>query len=74
MQNYKNRAKDSSITKFQIDANQITIEFKNGDQYVYNDIQPGVNHVREMQQLAVLGKGLNAYIKQFVNKNFYQKL
>jgi len=74
MQTYKNQGGDSSISRFQIDTDELLVEFDNGDKYLYNRIRPGVIHVRQMQQLAELGQGLNSYIKQYVNKNFYQKL
>lgn len=74
MQIYKNRGGDSSISRFQIDTDELLVEFINGDKYRYNSVRPGIIHVRQMQQLAVLGEGLNAYIRQNVNKRYYQKL
>ncbi|MFH6985270.1 hypothetical protein [Marinoscillum luteum] len=74
MQQYKNKSGNSGVTGYAISEGQIIVQFKGDSQYVYNHIKPGSHHVNQMQRLAVLGQGLNRYISQNVNTNYFEKL
>lgn len=74
MERYANRGGDSGVTGYELSQGQITVQFKDGDKYLYNSQNPGAVAVSEMQRLAVAGVGLNSYISRVVRKNFAQKL
>ena len=74
MERYANRGGDSGITGYELGQGQITVQFSDGSQYLYNSQHPGPAVVAEMQRLAVAGVGLNSYISRIVRKNYAQKL
>lgn len=74
MERYANRGGDSGVTGYELGQGQITVQFKDGSLYLYNNQRPGTAAVSEMQSLAVAGVGLNSYISTVVRKNFAQKL
>lgn len=74
MERYANRSGDSGVLGYEPGQGQITVQFKDGSQYLYNSQSPGAAVVSEMQRLAVAGVGLNSYIRRVVRKNFAQKL
>lgn len=51
----------------------ITVEFKDGWKYVYDDFKPGSATVAAMKELARDGHGLNGYISRVVRANFSRK-
>lgn len=75
MQPYKDITGDSGIARYEIGEGSITIEFsRTGGIYRYDTTKPGSEHVAEMQRLALLGDGLNAYINRYVRKNYAEKI
>lgn len=74
MERYANRGGDSGVTGYEIAQGQITVQFRDGAQYLYNNQIPGSAVVAEMQRLAITGEGLNSYISRVVRKNFARKL
>ena len=74
MERYANRGGDSGVTGYELGEGKITVQFKDGAQYLYNAQSPGSTAVSEMHHLAVAGVGLNSYISRVVRKNFAQKL
>lgn len=73
MQNYANRGGDSGVVAFEIAANSITVQFKDGWKYVYDNAKPGSAIVAQMKAFAQAGQGLNSYIGRVVKKNFSRK-
>ncbi|KKR91119.1 MAG: hypothetical protein UU42_C0022G0001 [Candidatus Woesebacteria bacterium GW2011_GWA1_41_13b] len=60
MEPYRDWDNDSNIVSFEIGDGYITVEFRTGRFRFYT--YSGSYHVSEMQRLARLGDGLNAYI------------
>lgn len=73
MQRYANKGGDSGVVAYAITADSITVQFKDGWNYVYNSIRPGVSVVTQMKTFAESGQGLNSYISRVVKKNFASK-
>lgn len=74
MERYANRGGDSGVTAYEIGPGKITVQFKDGAQYLYNSQHPGLVIVSETQRLAQAGVGLNSYITRVVRQNYAQKL
>ncbi len=74
MQQYKDINGDSGVAAYEIGQGSIVVRFSKGGSYLYNSLRPGAEHVAEMQRLAQLGDGLNAYINKMVRKNYAEKL
>lgn len=74
MQLYSDRSGDSGVVAYEIGSGSIAVQFLRGGTYLYNSSKPGAEHVAEMQRLAQLGDGLNAYINKFVRTSYAQKL
>jgi hypothetical protein len=73
MERYKNLSGNSGVYAFEIGSSSIIVQFESGDVYEYDYYKPGTQHVREMQRLALLGRGLGTYINKYVGKNFRRK-
>lgn len=74
MKRYANRGGDSGVVEYQITDTSITVKFRNGSVYLYDDSAPGQSHVEEMKRRAELGEGLNTYISRHVRKNYAARL
>jgi hypothetical protein len=74
MQHYQNLGGDSGISAYEISAESITVQFKDGAVYLYNYASPGMADVEEMKSLAERGSGLNAFISTTVKKRYAAKL
>lgn len=74
MERYANRGGDSGVISYALGQGQITVQFSDGSQYLYNSQCPGAAAVAEMQRLAVAGVGLNSYINRVIRKSYAQKL
>lgn len=73
MQRYANHGGDSGVVAFEITADSITVQFRDGWKYVYDAARPGPAVVAEMKTLALKGQGLNSYITRVVKKSFSRK-
>jgi len=67
---YLDLSGDGGIIGFIILENRIFILFDNGYWYEYDDIKPGTEHIDEMKDFAITGKGLKTYINQNVRGNY----
>lgn len=74
MQRYKNLGGDSGVVAYDIDAGQIVVQFRNGDRYLYTEDSAGAANVARMQELAVAGRGLSAFISQHVHDRYERKV
>ncbi|HAV36845.1 MAG TPA: hypothetical protein DCX52_10895 [Massilia sp.] len=74
MQRYKNRSGESGVVAYDIAERSITVEFRDGDRYLYTDQSAGADNITEMQRLATLGSGLSTYISQVVRDRYARKL
>ncbi len=74
MDRYENLSRDSGVVAYEIGDTSITVEFRDGSQYLYDSVQPGEEAVEEMKRLAVTGLGLATFINRAVRKNYARKL
>lgn len=70
---YANLSGDSGVTRYAIGDDLIAVEFRSGDFYTYDSVQPGSNHVEHMKELAIAGRGLATYISQHVRRSYARK-
>lgn len=73
MQSYANKGGDSGVVGFEITDDSITVQFRDGWKYVYDNSAPGKSVVAEMKKFALAGQGLNSYISRVVKKSFSRK-
>ncbi|HHQ6573137.1 TPA: hypothetical protein ACSTLY_000279 [Serratia fonticola] len=73
MTRYANLGGDSGVVAFEITADSITVEFRDGWKYVYDNSIPGAAVVAQMKIFAQSGRGLNSYISRVVKKSFARK-
>lgn len=71
---YRDINGDSGVRAYELGDGTITVHFEKGGSYVYTNASAGAHHIVEMQRLAQLGDGLNAYINKHVRKNYASKL
>jgi hypothetical protein len=69
MERYRNIEGNSGITAFELGKGWIKVQFKDGV-YLYTTSSTGLDHIRNMQQLAIDGKGLGTYISQHVGTRY----
>jgi len=74
MQLYKNASGNSGVTHYELHPSSITLRFRNGDIYLYDQQHPGPYHVARMQTLARRGQGLSTYVSQYVRHDYADKL
>lgn len=74
MDKYANLGRDLNVIGYDIGIGSITVYFSDGSAYLYGSIKPGINHVAEMQKLAIAGRGLNGYINKKVKYDYQQKI
>jgi hypothetical protein len=74
MQRYKNHSGESGVVAYDIDAGSITIQFRNGERYLYTEDSAGAANVARMQELARAGRGLSGFISQHVHDGYARKL
>ncbi len=74
MKQYKNLQGNSGVDSYQLGEDSITVRFINGGTYLYTNESTGTTHIKEMQRLAQLGKGLNSYISKVIKKQFARKV
>ena len=68
MREYGNGNGNSGITAFEIGDGYIDVEFRNEKVYRYKEATIGRLAFLNMQVLAIMGSGLNAFINQNVRK------
>lgn len=70
MKRYLNKAGNSGVDSYQVNANSITVKFKTGQTYTYSYRSTGADHVEQMKVLAEKGRGLATYINKYVRDNY----
>ncbi|MFK7087540.1 hypothetical protein AAFM71_01890 [Chromobacterium violaceum] len=63
---YKNLGGDSGVSAYDIEADQIVVQFTSGKIYKYSYASAGYSNVEEMKRLAYAGRGLNTFIQRHV--------
>jgi hypothetical protein len=74
MQRYGNRSRESGVVAYDIDAGQITVQFRNGERYLYTEDSAGAANIARMQELARAGRGLSSFISQHVHDRYARKI
>lgn len=67
MEAYKNM--DSSVSAYEFGADYIITRFGN-QYYLYSNKVTGIEKVKMMNELAVIGKGPSSFISQNIRKNY----
>ena len=73
MEKYANRNGDSGVAGYEIGADFIRVQFKDGAIYLYNNSNTGAANIEQMKQLAIAGAGLNSFISRYVRKAYARK-
>jgi hypothetical protein len=73
MEHYRNLGGDSGVSAFEIGADYIRVEFKDGSMYLYTYASTGAARIEQMKSLALQGHGLNAYINTSIGKAYERK-
>ena len=74
MEKYENIRRTSDVRGYRIEANAITIEFVNGEKYLYNYTSAGQRHVETMKLLARAGWGLGSYVEDIAKEGYARQL
>ena len=74
MHPYKNLNGNSEIYAYATDEDSITVQFNDGDTYVYNHGSAGSENVEYMKKLAVTGTGLHSFINNTVRNRYAYKV
>lgn len=74
MQHYNNRSGESGVVAYEIEKDTITIQFIDGDRYLYTKRSAGADNIAKMQELAREGRGLSTYLNQHVRSRYARKL
>ena len=71
---YTDRSGNSSVAKYEIGEDSITVEFSDGKVYLYDYQKPGLSHTEHMKRLAIAGEGLNSFINREVRNNYASRV
>lgn len=74
MERYKNLSGDSGVVAYEINADSISIQFRDGSVYLYTSRSVGRANLERMKQLAVAGSGLTTFINREVRKDYAARL
>ena len=75
MEQYKkNNSGTSGVEFYEIENNDIIVQFVDGSIYRYTYESAGEQAVEMMKELAIEGRGLTTYINQFVKDKYESKL
>ena len=74
MQRYGNQSRESGVVAYDIDADRIVVQFRNGDRYLYTEDSAGAANIATMQALARAGRGLSSFISQHVHDRYARKI
>jgi hypothetical protein len=68
------KADEGGVVKYAILEDGIVLVFKDNEYYyLYNFVEPGIEHIEEMITKAEKGKKLNTYVTQIVRGNYADK-
>jgi len=74
VEKYKDLNGNSGVEAYEIGRHSITIEFKDGNVYLYTYRSAGRVNVEKMQALARAGRGLNTFISQNIRAAFAERV
>lgn len=59
---YKNLSKDSTVARYEIRKDMMTIRFTDDSVYIYTNQSAAPENIEKMKSLATAGKGLGTFI------------
>lgn len=71
---YKNLSGDSTVAKFEIKKDAVTVRFTDHTVYRYTNQSAAPANIDKMKSLALAGKGLGTFIKANVKDLFQRKI
>jgi hypothetical protein len=75
MEQYKhNNSGTSGVEFYEIENNDIIVQFVDGRIYRYTYASAGKENIENMKQLAIAGVGLTTYINKYVKEKYESKL
>jgi hypothetical protein len=75
MEQYKkNNSGTSGVEFYEIEGNDLIVQFVDGKIYRYTYTSAGEENVEKMKQLAIAGAGLTTFINQYVRDKYEAKL
>jgi hypothetical protein len=75
MEQYKkNNSGASGVEFYEIENDDIIVQFVDGSIYRYTYKSAGENAIEQMKELAIAGKGLTTFINQHVRDKYEEKL
>lgn len=73
MERYRNLSGNSGVVAYAIGDDSIAVEFQDGVVYLYTSRSTGAANVREMQRLALAGRGLSSFIARVVRDAYAER-
>ena len=74
MRPYANLGGNSGVLAYATTFDSITVQFKDGAEYLYTNASAGSAAISDMKARADGGIGLNSYINQYVRKRYARRL
>ena len=71
---YKNLSKDSTVARYEIRKDMVTIRFVDDSVYVYTNQSATPGSIEKMKTLAAAGKGLGTFIGANLKDRFLRKI
>lgn len=71
---YKNLSGDSTVVRYEIEKDAMTIQFKDASMYRYTNQSADPANIRKMKTLAQAGKGLGTFVKATVKDRYIRKV
>ena len=71
---YKNLSGDSTVAKFEIKKDAMTVRFTDHSVYRYTNQTADPANISKMKTLALAGKGLGTFIEANVKNRFLRKI
>jgi hypothetical protein len=65
--------RDTGVTAYEVGGDFIRLRFRDGKQYLYDDVHPGPQHIAQMKVLAKSGRGLTTYVNQYVRGDYRRR-
>jgi len=74
MERYRDLKGNSAVAAYELAPGSITIEFKSGSTYVYDEASTGAENLRRMRLMATQGWGLSRFINTVVGDRYARRL
>lgn len=70
---YRDIDGDSGVAAYEVGADFIRVQFRDGSVYLYTNNSAGAQNISNMKRLAASGDGLNAYINRHVRNGYARR-